>query len=408
MPKSNTSLDTIPIGAATLDAMALEAMIDAWKPHLRIAVLHGGDPREPQAVLHRTHEVRPWKHYQEVARDIQESLLRSGFRHVITLGEDMQLPRRLQQAGIHLVWSNSAGVQGYGAMCHAAALLESLGVAYVGHLPAHAALLDDKHACKLVLRGLGLPAAPWLTWMPGRRSAIPEARLHAVFGAGSFPLVVKPSCGRGSRFVQVVDSHAALKHAVEHVYERTHGPVLIERYLPGRELCVGVAGPILYRGGRLRRFRAPLCFSHVERLFGASERIHTSLDVAPIDAQRARPLDPACDRALKSQLDRLCRAIHRRLLLRALVRVDLRQDAGGRLHVLEVNAKPDLTRPRLERTSLLALGLARIGMSYDELVLSQLAHTVDHALRYAPATLASLGALLPERLRRTRAAPRAS
>ena len=123
-------------------------------------MIYGGDKSVEGAVVNRTVNLRPWKRYEKVAQDIASALRRIGFREVETLPEDIQLGDRLRRAGTHLAWLNTGGVQGFGAMSHAAAMLEMFGVPYVGHDPITTSILDTKHLFKRKLALLGLPTAP--------------------------------------------------------------------------------------------------------------------------------------------------------------------------------------------------------------------------------------------------------
>jgi D-alanine-D-alanine ligase len=67
--------------------------------------------------------------------------------------------------------------------------------------------------------------------------------------------------------------------------------------------------------------------------------------------------------------------------LDTLIRLDVRADADGRLKVLEANPKPDLAEPTEGVTSLVSIGLAAEGMTYDDLILSLFANRINTAMR---------------------------
>src|SRR6476646_1880848 len=94
----------------------LQDQMERLMPHLRVAVIFGGDKAAPGSVLYKTPNTRSWKSYEAVAQDIAESLVRIGFRNVQLLPEDMHLGDRLRRDGIHLAWLNSGGVQGYNSV----------------------------------------------------------------------------------------------------------------------------------------------------------------------------------------------------------------------------------------------------------------------------------------------------
>ena len=101
------------------------------------------------------------------------------------------------------------------------------------------------------------------------------------------------------------------------------------------------------------------------------------MDVRPITNDRVRMLDPQRDGDVLDQLHELGRRVFVEMNLESLVRLDIRADAHGRLHVLEANPKPDLKFPTAQGTSLICAGLAGLGMDYDDLILSILADRLD-------------------------------
>lgn len=360
-------------------AEELQLQIERLMPHLHLAVIFGGDKAADGAVINQTFNPRPWKSYESVAEDIAAALRRLGFRHVWTLPEDMQLGDRLRRHGIHLAWLNSGGVQGYGSVAHAPAMLEMYGLPYIGHDPMAAAILDNKHLFKRELLALGLPTAPFLVWNMTKGTFRPEVnpRFQAVFGGYGGPFVIKPVSGRASHHVEVIERRDLLPDAVAEVGEATENRVLIERFLPGREFCIAVCGPVIARQGRLSRCSKAFTIAPLERLLAPNERIFTSMDVRPITVDRLHVLNPVADAAEFAQLEELALRVYEELDLDTLIRLDVRADADGRMYVLEANPKPDLAAPRPNRTSLIAGGLSAQAMTYDDLILSLLADRID-------------------------------
>jgi D-alanine-D-alanine ligase len=363
---------------------------------MRIAVIYGGDKSVDGVVINPTMNTRPWKSYQAVAEDIADALIRLGCEQVYLMPEDMGLGERLRWAKIDMAWLNTGGVQGYEPMAHAPAMLEMLGIPYVGHDPLRVSTLDNKHAFKRNLKALGIPTAPFMTWhlnrgpFPGRANG----RFRQVFGDYAGPFVVKPVCGRASVYVHLVEDVAGLSDAVTQVYEATDNHVLIETFLPGREFCIAVCGFVTARHGRLVRHGNPFAFAGVERMLEPDEKIFTSMDVRPITSDRVRPLDPMVDAKVLMRLEDLAREVFVELDLQTLIRLDVRADAAGDLVVLEANPKPDLKAPTQKQTSLVCAVLAQQGMSYDDLILSLIADRLDVLLSERRGTVTHLTALL--------------
>jgi D-alanine-D-alanine ligase len=377
-------------------AAELELQIEKLFRRLRMAVIYGGDKSVAGAVINQTGNPRSWKSYETVARDIAASLQRLGCKQVDLLAEDMRLGGALKGARTHLAWLNSGGVQGYSAVSHGPAMLEMLGIPYVGHDPLTAATLDNKHAFKRHLRAVGIPTAPVVTWHPvqGPFDIDRDRHFLEAFGWWDGEFIVKPVSGRASLHVHHVARPEELKPVVDEIYRLTRNHVLVEGYLSGREYCVAVCGPVLARGGNIERLERPFTFAFVERLLDAEEKIFTSMDVRPIEGARLRALHPSTDSSVIAQLDRLARDVFNELSLETLVRLDVRADGRGQLHVLEANPKPDLKAPTPSVTSIVCDGLDRIGMTYDDLILSLLADRIDVLLTQGRGTAEGLMALI--------------
>ena len=365
--------------AQTADMGLLEERIERLKSRVRLAVIFGGDKSVADSVVYRSHNTRSWKSYEAVAKDIADALRRLGFRYVDMLPDDMRLGDRLRRQGIHLAWLNTGGTQGYDSAAHASAMLEMMGVPYVGHDPLAATTLDMKHAFKRAAVCAGIPTAPFMIWNMTRGWFRPDlnSRFKRAFGDYPGPFVVKPVSGRASLHVHVVPDVASLPDAVAEIYRCNEDSVLIEQFLPGREFVIAVAGPIAVRDGRLVRNTRPLTFAALERVLTSDEDIFTSMDHRPITESRLKAIDPFVDAMLLGDLRRLGHETYLELNLGSLIRLDVRADACGKLHVLEANPKPDLKKPAAGVTSLIAAGLPELGIGYDDLILSLLADRLD-------------------------------
>jgi D-alanine-D-alanine ligase len=384
--------------AFAYDTLWLQQQIEQLKSRLRLAIIFGGNKGTPGSVIYESHNSRAWKSYEAVAEDIAAALSQLGFRHVQTIPEDMRLGERLRREGIHLAWLNSGGVQGYNSAAHAAALLEMLGIPYVGHDPLAASTLDNKHAFKREAVCAGLPTAPFTAWHMDRGPFSPEAnsRFHRAFGDYPGPFVVKPVSGRASLHVDVVEDRAALPDAVAKVHRATGNVVLIEKFLAGREVCIAVTGPLVARGSRLVRRRDPFTLAALERVLAPGERIFTSMDIRPITGERVKCLDDVRDAKLVDRMRELARDVYREFNLSSLIRLDLRADERGDLYILEANPKPDLKKPEHGVTNLISAGLPQAGLSYEDLVLSLLADRLDRLFTHQRAAVQHILDLLDD------------
>lgn len=346
---------------------------------LRLAIVYGGDKSIDGAVIESTTNPRSWKSYQTVAEDIAAAMQRLGCRHIELMPDDMRLGERLKKQDSHLAWLNTGGVQGHCSVAHAASMMEMFGIPYIGHDPMTAAILDHKHVFKRQLKAAGIPTADFYIWQPGFSEEQPETdpAFRSAFKAYTGPFIVKPASGRASLHVTYVEDISGLAEAVKAVYTITRNHVLIERYLNGREFCIAVTGPIIARGGALERLSHPFVFSVLERTLDSDEKIFTSMDIKPITGERAHAVDPDAEPELYNRLEELAYRVFFELGIETLIRLDIRADSRGDLFVLEANPKPDLKMPSPLVTSLVCLGLPKLGMTYDDLILSIFADRLD-------------------------------
>ena len=214
------------------------------------------------------------------------------------------------------------------------ALLELAGVSYTGSGPLGSALAMDKDMAKQLFRATGVPTADWVMWPASSRE----------IGQLGYPLVVKPSKVGSTVGLTVVRAFGEVEAAVETAL-RYDDEVLLERYIPGRELTVGVLG---------------------ERALAVGEIVpqHEIFDYeckyTPGMSREVFPADISA--ALAKRLQAFALAVHRGLKLRDLSRVDFRLDTEMRPYCLEANSLPGLAP-----TSLLPQSAAAVGIDLPNL-----------------------------------------
>ena len=122
-------------------------------------------------------------------------------------------------------------------------------------------------------------------------------------------------------------------------------PIMVERYIPGREVTVTVMGD---RALAVTEITTDRQFYDYDAKYAAGGSIHSLPAVLS---------QPVYDRALEVSL-----TAHRALGCRGVTRSDLRLD-GDDLYLLEINTQPGLTP-----TSLVPEQAAHVGMSFADLV----------------------------------------
>jgi D-alanine-D-alanine ligase len=380
----------------------LLTVLPRLKHQANIAIIYAGNPSEPQTVCFKSDNPRSWKSYLSVAKDIQSALQQQGFEKVFLLEENISLAANLNHYAIDFAWLNTAGVQGIDSACHGAALLESLGIPYVGHTPANVALMDNKHLFKMFLNSQSIDTAPYLTWHPKDMKPISEHFKFSSFleaitkdePAEYQPkFIVKPVSGRASLNVHIAESIAELNALCQQVHAATGNTVLIEPFLAGREYCVAVMGGTFGEyiesvGWNFSTSSSPLCFALFERVLDHPDAIFTSMDHRPISGDSVKFLHPVKDAKLIANLTVIGGQIFESMKLHSIIRVDLRMDKNANLYVLEANPKPDLKAIKQDSASLIALGLEHQGIRYDAMIVNLLINSLSH-LYYSRQAVAS-------------------
>ena len=215
-------------------------------------------------------------------------------------------------------------------------LLELVGVPYTGSDALGSALAMDKDVAKRLFLAAEVPTPHWL---------MAPATLEDIDGQLGYPVIVKPN-GQGSTVgLSLVTDPATLTDAID-LAAGFGGQVMLERYIPGRELTVGIlddaalaVGEIIPATGGIFDYTAKYQADAAEEIFPA--------DLSTVDAERVQALALTAHRALK---------------LAGYSRVDFRLDPDGGLWCLEVNTLPGLTAG-----SLLPRSAAAVGISFPEL-----------------------------------------
>ena len=216
------------------------------------------------------------------------------------------------------------------------ALLDLAGVPYVGSGHAASAVAMDKDLSKRLFHAAGIPTAEWLM------APADAARVEAELG---FPVVVKPN-RQGSTVGLTVVKHAdALDAAVREAF-RFDSEVMLERFVPGRELTCGVLGDQALAVGEIVPRRGEIFDYESKYQHGGADEIFPA-DLSAEQTERVRDLSLRAHRALK---------------LEGFSRADFRLDEAGGLWILEVNTLPGMTA-----TSLLPQSAAAAGIPFPEL-----------------------------------------
>jgi D-alanine-D-alanine ligase len=210
------------------------------------------------------------------------------------------------------------------------ALLDVIGVPYTGSGRLASALAFDKDTAKRVLRDTGVSVPRWVM-APADATSVSK-------GAG-FPCVVKPSNEGSSVGLSLVRSPKELDAAVK-LASRYDAEVMIEEYIEGRELTVGILGE-----------RA----LPVIEIVAKHELFDYECKYTPGMAEEfAAKLTPELEARLQEDALRA----HRALKLGGYSRIDFRAAPNGSIFCLEANTLPGMTAGSLIPKAARAAGLS--------------------------------------------------
>jgi len=217
------------------------------------------------------------------------------------------------------------------------ALLDLAGIPYTGSGMLSSALAMDKALAKTMFRAAGIPTprGRLLT----RKDEVPDP------GAlGGFPVVVKPNKQGSSVAVHIVQGPESMETALEDAFR--YGPVLVEEFIPGRELTVAVLGgkalpvvEIIPEDG---------FYDFVHKYSKGQTRYE-------VPAKLAEPV--------AREAERLGEMAFGILGCSGVARVDFRLTEDGNVFCLEVNTIPGMTE-----TSLVPMAAEATGLGYQDLV----------------------------------------
>lgn len=217
------------------------------------------------------------------------------------------------------------------------AVLDMAGVPYTGSGHLASALAMDKHLSKVVMRDAGVSTADWI---------MAEARgvdAEAVVAQLGLPLIVKPSKQGSTVGLSIVRDSSDIAAAVAEAF-RFDDEVMIERFVPGRELTVGIVGDEALPAIEIQPVKELYDYECKYTPGMAAEF------VAKLDEQTSALL---ADQALKT---------FRALKLGGYARIDFRLDPDGQPWCLEANTLPGMTP-----TSLIPQGAAAAGVLFPDL-----------------------------------------
>lgn len=218
---------------------------------------------------------------------------------------------------------------------HVVAFLELMRQPYTGCNPRGMMISRDKVLSKQILSYHRIPTPGFAVIRKGQSYRLPRKL--------KFPLFVKSAtedASLGISQASIVQDADRLKERIGFIHDQTDSDALVEEYIEGRELYVGVLG-----NDRLRTF--PVW----EMEFGTLPDVMAGIATRKVKWDRsyqkkhgirtgaAQSLPEGCG----PYLDKLSKRIYRALHLSGYARMDYRMRPDGTVFVLEANANPNIS-----------------------------------------------------------------
>jgi D-alanine-D-alanine ligase len=234
-------------------------------------------------------------------------------------------------------------------------LLEMIPVPYTGCNPRGMVLARDKALTRKVLSYHRIPGPEFVLFRRGRKVIRPKKL--------QLPLIVKSQVEEASLGISkasVVHSDEELCERVAFMHKRHSTDVIVEEFIEGRELYVGIIGD-----ERLTVF--PIWELHFSNMPSDDPRIATRKvkwdpkyqEKHGIVSREATGLSPE----LKKKIENICKRTYRALMLSGYARIDLRLKENGEVFVIEANPNPEIAKGEDFADSAL-----KFGWEYPELV----------------------------------------
>jgi D-alanine-D-alanine ligase len=246
-----------------------------------------------------------------------------GDKRLIAELEEFMPPDTESRVPGGMVFNMSYGIQGESRYTHVPGMLEMAGFPYTGSSPLGHALSLDKVTAKSLMRDACVPTPNW------RLMSSPDEPLDGL----NFPLIVKPRNESTSCGLRCVRNDKELAEAVLAVVTDFQQEALVEEYIAGREVCIGLLG------NEDIEVLPPVELDFIGRQLHTltrADKFHKSPD-------EPKKICPApLDDELLDELREISLATFGACHCKDYARVDIRINPSGNPFVLEINSMASL------------------------------------------------------------------
>ncbi len=262
---------------------------------------------------------------------------------------------------IDMVFNYSEGLRGRSRESHVPAMLEMLGIPYIGPGPLESAIILDKAKTKEILIYNNIPT-PKFRMFHTEQDILKTKNIKL-----KFPVIIKPVAEGSSKGIQndsVVEDMEQLTQKALCCFKQYNQPVIVEEFIEGREFTVAVIGN-----------EKPVVLPIVEVKFDelpSNLRKFDSYEAKWIydsPKENANPLVcPAnLSEQLRKKIEKTCKKAYKAIGCADWTRMDVRVDNNGTPYIIETNNPPGII-PDEKENSRFPRAAKTAGITYNEML----------------------------------------
>jgi D-alanine-D-alanine ligase len=282
----------------------------------------------------------------------------------IWLGGGTQFLNSIHHEEVDFVFNIAEGRGNYrGREAHVPSVLEMLDIPYTGSDPQTLAVCLDKPLTKKLLKAEGIRTPKWLVVNDRESRSILSLELF------SFPVIIKPAYEGSSKGIRQTSVAGSLHHAVNEIrrlLETYQQPVMVEEYIDGDEVTVGIVGNKQPRIVGVMRILPRTSVQHFVYSLEVKRDYEALVDY---ECPARIPSDTT------KNIEYVSLAIFRALGCRDFARVDFRISTDGIPYFIEINPLPGLGT-----YSDLIIMAIKMGWTHQQLI----GEVLDAALKRCP------------------------
>ncbi len=284
------------------------------------------------------------------------SALRAGGHQVLLVQADEKLLDWLRFNQVDMVFNMAEGTSGSSRESQVPAILDFLDIPYTGSGVLTLALSLDKAMAKQIFISEKIPTPRFQLF---KNAEVPLQQ------SLKCPLIVKPNCegsAKGIHSSNVVEDEPRLYEAVKRIQELYRQDILVEEFIEGKELTVGILGNQEPQVLPILEIDFSGCKKDGEFFYSWEVKEYQGIDPMYPDPKFFCPA--RLSRTEEDAVKKVARQAHRSLGCLDVSRVDIRLSDDSIPYVLEVNPLPGLDP---KESNLTRMAKAQ-GISYTDLI----------------------------------------